>query len=226
MDAELFDEKVMRACAKAARRVHVVNKRYVELGDVLQEMYIWVAKNAKYVNEWREQGQHGTNKLGVALYRAGHSYVAHERARATGSSMSDFFWYTPAVLEDLLPDVWEYSSWEASNQVEADMPRNKAKPGEGGNRRAMMIDVSYAIGTLPAEDQRLLRDRFYEHPDMSSEILGQQWNLTADGLRKRIDRILAKLVDRLGGEPPFWQGRRKVQSNAAAQANLRKQDAD
>lgn len=219
---DLFDEKTMRACAKAAKRVVVVNKRYVEYGDVLQEMYIWVAKHERNIIEWREQGQHGMNKLGVALFRHGHGYVAKERARKTGAHTSDFFYYTPAMIEELLPDVWSYSNWQGSNQVEADMPRGKSKPSEGGNRQAMMIDVAYAVGTLPADDQRLLRDRFYDHPAMPAAHLASMWQLTEDGLRKKIDRLLAKLVDRLGGEPPMWRNSRRAVSNATAQSKLRK----
>lgn len=222
MQDELFDEGVMRACARAAKKVAVVNKRYVDYSDVLQEMYVWVAKNAKHVNEWRDQEQHGMNKLGVALFRHGHAYVARERARRTGGSTSDFFYYTPAVIEELLPDVWTYSQWEASSQVEPDMPRGKSAPSEGGNRRAMMIDVAYAVGTLPADDQRLLRDRFYDHPAMPAAHMAAMWHLTEDGLRKKIDRVLAKLVDRLGGEPPMWRNSRRAVSNATAQSKLGK----
>ena len=225
MDDDLFDDKTMRACSRAAKRVAVVNKRYVEYGDVLGELYVWVAKNARYVLEWREQGVHGDNKLRKALFRAGHGYASRERARRTGAQMGDFFWYTPAVIEDLLPDVWNYSMWDGSNQIEADMPRGKSKPGEGGNRRAMMIDLAYAINTLPVDEQRILKDRYCVSPDLSTEVLAHRYNLTADGFRKRVDRIIGKLVDRLGGEPPFWPNSRRAQSNASAQAKTRRQDA-
>lgn len=224
VNEELFDEKVMRACARAAKRVIVVNKRYVEYGDVLGECYLWVAKNPKYVDEWLEQGQHGINKLGVALYRAGHAFVARERARRTGASLGDFYYYTPGAIEELLPDMWDRGRWDSSGPTDADMPRGKAKPGEGGNRRAMMIDVSYAVSTLPIDDQRLLRDRFLHYPDMPNEELGWRYNLTGDALRKRIDRILQKLVDRLGGEPPFWRNSRRAQSNASAQSKTSRQE--
>ena len=213
----------MRACARAAKRVTVVNRRYVEHADVLSELYVWVAKHEKYVLEWREQGQHGDNKLNVALYRAGHEYASRERARRTGAKMGDFFWYTPAVVEDLLPDVWEYSSWQGSNQVETDMPRGKSRPGEGGNRQAMMIDLAYAITTLSPDEQRILRDRFYVYPHRSTEELAHMWELTADGFRKRVDRAIGRIVERLGGEPPFWQGGRRAKSNAAAQSETRRQ---
>lgn len=226
MDPDLFDDKTMRACARAAKRVTVVNRRYVDYGDVLSELYVWVAKSAKYVLEWRDQGQHGVNKLNVALYRAGHAYASRERARKTGASVGDFFWYTPAVVEDLLPDVWAYSTWDESNQIEADMPRGKSKPGEGGNRRAMMIDLAYAITTLSVDDQRVLRDRYLTYPDMPTDTLAEHYNLTADGFRKKVDRIIGKLIDRLGGEPPFWPNSRRAQSNAAAQVKTRRQETE
>lgn len=220
MDEELFDERVMRACARAARRVVVVNRRYVEYSDVLGELYVWVAKNADTVDRWKEQERHGMNKLGVALFREGHGYAARERMRRTGCEQGDFYYYTPGVLEELLPDVWEYSAWDtASSGDDPSMPRGKSKPAEKGDRRAMMIDIAYSITTLDVEEQRFLRARYTE-PTLSWEKLGKRFELTAEAARKRNERLLEKMVDRLGGEPPVWRNSRKARSNASAQAEL------
>ena len=43
-------------------------------------------------------------------------------------------------------------------------------------------------------------------------------------LRKRVKRALDKLQDRLGGEAPVWRGRRRIRSNAQAQAEIRNQE--
>ena len=222
MDPDLFDERVMRAATRAARRVIVVNRRYVEYGDVLGELHLWLAKNVKYVAEWKEQGEHGMNKLGVALYRAGHSYASRERVRRTGCEPGDFYYYTPAVLEELLPDVWTYEAWDGgSSSTEPDMPRGKSKPSERGDRRAMMIDIAYSVTTLDVEDQRFLRARYTE-PTLTWEELGQRFGLTAEAARKKNERLLVKMVDRLGGEPPLWRQGRRAQSNASAQVRTRR----
>lgn len=218
------DPRVMRACNRAAGRVSRVNKRYVEHADVLSEMYVWVLKNEKYVREWLEDGQHGLNKLGVALFRAGHTYTAKERIRITGGKDSDFYYYTPGVLEELLPDLWQYDAWDNTPAGDSGMPRGKSKPGEGGNRRAMMVDVSYAVGTLPVDDQRLLHERFAP-PGCKMGELGRRHGVTEDGMRKKVTRLLGKLVDRLGGEPPMWYGGRRARSNASTQSELRSNNA-
>ena len=40
-------------------------------------------------------------------------------------------------------------------------------------------------------------------------------------MERATNRLLDRLVDRLGGEPPFWKHSRKSRSNASAQAELR-----
>lgn len=220
MDSELFDERVLRACSRAARKVIVVNRRYVEYGDVLHELYVWVAANYDYVQRWKEQGTHGMNKLFVALYREGHGFVARERVRRTGCQPGDFYYYTPAVLEELLPDVWEYEAWDSSGSSEdPTMPRGKSKPSEKGDRRAMMIDIAYSVTTLEVEEQRFLRARYTE-PTLTWDELGKRFEITGEAARKRNERLLEKMVDRLGGEPPVWRNSRRARSNASAQAEL------
>lgn len=224
MDPDLFDERVLRAASRAARRVVAVNRRYVEYADVLGEMHVWLVKHARNVAEWKDQGGHGLNKLGIALYRAGHSYATRERVRRTGCEPGDFYFYTPAVLEELLPDVWEYGAWDGgTSESEMDMPRGKSKPSERGDRRAMMIDLAYSLGTLELEEQQFLRARYTE-PTLTWEQLGKRFEMTGAAARKRNERLLEKMVDRLGGEPPLWRQGRRVKSNASAQSELRRRN--
>lgn len=220
---ELFNDKVLRACTRAANRVTRTSRNYCEHADILSEMYVWVAKHPRNVTGWLDEGQHGLNKMNVALYRAGHEYVAKERARRTGAKTSDFYWYTPAVIMELLPDVWEYSNWASGGSGDQSMPRGKSKPSEGNNRQAMMVDVAYALSTLP-QDDRVLLANLYAHGGMNKELLAAQAELTVSGLEKRVGRIVDKMVERLGGEPPFWKPGRKARSNASVQADTRKAD--
>lgn len=218
---ELFTDRVLHACARAAGKVARTNKSYVEQADVLSEMYVWILKHKRQVAEWLEDGQHGMNKLGVALYRAGHKFAALERARRTGCQLSDFYWYTEAVLTELLPDVWDYQDWfKAPTQEHV---RGRQQPSEGGNRQAMMIDVAWAVSTLEADDQTLLRDRFQD-AGSSTEVIAAKLGITEDGARKKIDRLIAKLIERLGGEPPFFQAGRRAKSNSQAVSETKSQE--
>jgi DNA-directed RNA polymerase specialized sigma24 family protein len=222
VDVDIFDDRVMRACRRAALKVARVNKRYVEVADVQSEMYVWVAKHSLAVADWLEQGNYGLSKLNVALYRAGHRYCSKERARLTGSQLSDFYWYTPGVIEELLPEVWQVSNWVLA--ASGDQGRSHKDPAEGGNRLAMLIDVAWAVSTLDEGDKRVLRERYEQ--GMYLDAIAERLEMTEEGARKRVERILEKLIERLGGEPPFWGGGRRVKSNAQAQSETRTQNDD
>lgn len=219
---DLKDERITRSCSRAARRVATVNRNYVEYEDIMQELTIWLLTHSERVDEWLGKGSAGESKLLKALNRAGQYAVARERIKATGAEKDDLFFYTPGVIDQLLPDVWFPEWWDSSGST-AERGRGQAKPAESGNRRAMMADLRKALNSLPEDDLRLLFDRFAERPSEGGVKFAQSYGLTEDGLRRRLTRIMEKLVDRMGGEPPQWRAPRKVRSNAAAQAELRRE---
>ena len=216
-----FEEKVLRACRRNANRVAKVNRNYTTSDDVMGELFLWVASNKNKVSTWMDEGHKGMAKLNTALFRTGHRYVNKERAEAIGGQLSDMYWYTVPVIEELLDDVWRYIDWLPSPTIERE--RGQSSPSEGNNRTAMMIDVATALAQLPKDDQELLRDR-YADGGAYIDALAAKLDMTPDGVRKRIDRILKKLVDKLGGEPPFWGGGRKAKSNQAALNETRDQE--
>ena len=69
----------------------------------------------------------------------------------------------------------------------------------------MLVDVAFAVSSLPKEDQDLLRDRYCDG-GAYLDAIASKLEETPDAVRKRIDRILNKLVEKLGGDPPFWHG--------------------
>ena len=213
MVEDVFSEKVLRACKRNATKVSSVNRGYVSSADIMGEMFLWIAANSEKVASWMEDGHRGMDKLNTALFRCGHRYVNKERAEAIGGQLSDMYWYTVPVIEELLDDVWRYIDWLPTPTVERE--RGQSSPAEGNNRIAMMIDVANAVKQLNKPDQDLLRDR-YGDGGAYIDAIAAKLDMTPDGVRKRIDRVLKKLVEKLGGEPPFWNGRRKVRSNVVA----------
>lgn len=215
--AKAFSPKVLRIASNAAAKVVKQNKNLVEYDDVVSECWQWVAENFDRVNDWIDNGgRHGQNKLSLTLYRIGRKYAIKERAARSGLSLSDYYWYTPAIVEEILPDVFDYDDWTGGQAPQGDKVKGKTQPSEGGNRMAMIIDVANAYRSLNEEDQALLQDR-YANGGIDINVLAARAEVTADGMRKRINRIISKMVERLGGEPPFWSVGRKQKSNAHAQ---------
>lgn len=216
-------EKELRIARTQANRVARNHRGLVPVEDITSECYVWLVKHEHKVVEWAEQGSRGQAKLRTALYRAGQDYAVRERSKLTRTQYGDHYHYTTAVLEEILPDIWEYEDWSYSPAAADTQPKGKSQPSEGFNRQASIVDVKWAVAGLQAEDQTILRNK-YEGGGMSTADLGYLHGVTEDAMRKRLNRILVKLCDRLGGEPPWWNPGRKARSNASVQAETRNRE--
>lgn len=198
------DERVLRIARSAARRVTRIHNGVVRFDDVLSECYVWLVKHQAKVDQWLEEGRRGQQRLSKSLYRAGQRWAMRERARVTGSLQSDHYFYTPAVVESLLPQVWGYDEWSYGQAVPDGTTVRRAKaPSEGNDRLAMLVDVKWAVAGLSEEDQLLLRDR-YEDGGLDIQVIAATYGVNEKTIRNRLARVLGRLCDRLGGEPPWW----------------------
>lgn len=209
-----FTDKELRSATIVARRVATVSRGLVEEGDVLGTLYLWMWEHKDKIDQWRDE-EKPAGYLSGALYKKGLDYVSAERRLRTGSERGDFTYYTPALLRELLPDVWDYENWFPT--VDQSAAKGPSRPSEGNNRLAMLSDVASSVQALTEADRGYLRDVFADG-GVSLEIASVLWGTTESGARKRVDRILDKLVDRLGGPPPWFPAGRHSVSNARSQA--------
>lgn len=214
-------EKELKIARGAASRVYRVGKSYVEYDDILQEIYVWMVKKNNLLEQWREDGRKGEAILKTALYRAGLRYLTKERIARTGAEISDFTFYTDAMVEDLLPHIWDHDDWTMQSVTHSEVSsRSMSRPSEGGNYVAMLCDVRSAVYGLPKEDIETLQFMF-DGDGHTFKELAEYLEVSIDTARRTIARITNKLVDKLGGEPPWWRpSAYKSKSNAQAQAEL------
>lgn len=214
-DVIAFTESELRTLNAVARRVERVSRGYVEYDDVRSTLLMWMWTKRDTIERWRDEGK-PSSYLNGALYKQGLSFVDAERRSRTGASKEDLAYYTRAILREVLPDVWDYESWLPS--VDPSLTKAPSRPSEGNTRLAVLSDVSAAVWALPEADRAILQDVFRDG-GIAWDVLAALWDTSETGARKRVDRVLDKLIDRLGGPPPWWEsGRRDVRSNARAQA--------
>jgi DNA-directed RNA polymerase specialized sigma24 family protein len=195
-------ETEIRIANGVAKRVHRTQRFLLEFDDIRSEMYLWMAAHQDKMSRWREEGKSGKGKLGTALYRAGMRWATKERARITRTHVSDHAFYSEAVLHELLPDVYDYDNW-ILNTVEDDTDgRMQSRPGEGNTRLAMLVDVKFALESLPEDDQELLQARFADG-GMDVQVLAATYQAHESTIRRRVRNALRRLSDKLGGEPPW-----------------------
>lgn len=195
------DLKIARQGAMSAYRS---GRGIVTSEDLVGEANLWMVKHLDKVVHWRTQGKHGQNKLRNACRQRCLTIIAQERKRKSGLQQGDIFYYTPAMIRELLPDIWEVDDWAHSSTAAHDEPKGPSRPSEGNNRLAMVADVRSAYYSLSKKDQAFLED-FYRDGGITSDIMAARLEVTERTVRRRDNRIMEKMVERLGGEPPWMR---------------------
>lgn len=192
------DLKIARQGAMSAYRS---GRGIVTADDMVGEANLWLVKHVDKVILWRGQGRHGQNKLRNACRQRCLTIIAQERKRKSGLQPGDIFYYTPAMIRELLPDIWDEDDWTNSG-VSGEEIRSPSRPAEGNNRLAMVADVRSAYYSLSEKDQGFLQD-FYRDGGVTLDVMAASLEVSERTVRRRDDRIMEKLVERLGGEPPW-----------------------
>lgn len=194
-DLKLAKQGAMSA-AKSARGL-------VPLGDLIGEANLWLVEHLDKVELWREQGSHGANKLRNACRQRCLTVVARERRLRSRLEAGDIFYYTPQMIREILPDIFDTDDWSSSTSTISDEPRSASRPAEGNNRLAAICDVRQAFYGLPEADRLMLAD-LYQAGGVPFDVLAASMEVHERTVKRREARIVEKLVERLGGEPPGY----------------------
>lgn len=195
-DAEI---RIARQGAMSAARSA---RGLVSTGDLIGEANLWMLQHMDKVELWREQGRHGQNKLRRACKQYCLTVVAAERKRVSRLKTGDLFYYSPSLLSEVLPYIWDPDDWTSSSAAAQEERHAPSRPAEGNNRIAMIVDVRGAFYGLPAEDQRLLT-LLYKDGGATYDQVAEWLEVAERTVRRREERVLEKMVERLGGEAPW-----------------------
>ncbi len=216
-------DTVYKLARTASRYSAKINRNAVPVEDIFQHLIVWALSHWHKIDEWNEQ-QSLAFKLRRTYANEAQKFVTKERAYKSRVSTSDYFYYTPEILHQLLRDVWDYEGWLDTPDLSSEFVSKTSKVNEGNSRIALLSDVANGLRGLNEQDKNLLRQR-YANGGMDFDVLAVVYEMTEEALRKRVHRAIKKLQDRLGGEPPIWSNRRRVvRSNAQARAETQRQE--
>lgn len=180
-----------------------VARRYrnygVEFDDASQEIYLWLLDGGeKKVRRWLSKSPQQTTRVYMSMLDVAMSYAEQEKALRAGYDVDDVFWYTPSLIEGLLPLALDESfAPEDINELEqlGGGKRKAKQPAEGGNLLATVLDIRRALEGTKLVPYFTACDA--DHPSWPDNV--------------------QELVDWLGGNKPTL-GRRRAISNAHAVA--------
>jgi hypothetical protein len=67
----------------------------------------------------------------------------------------------------------------------------------------MVSDVRSAFFSLPETNRVFLEEVFDQAADNIIEVIAAREDVSEKTINRRIDRLMDKMVERLGGEPPW-----------------------
>ena len=182
------------------------HKKYnmVEREDIKQSLYEWFLEHPNKLDEWEAIGKKDAKNL---IYRSLRNqaldYCQIWKAKSLGYETSDLFYYTPDMVEALLPAILrkDFTVMPILNLGKTGRP---PAPSEGGNMMAMMVEIDLAYSKLSTEDKTVLFYKYAESLDYGA--IAKEMELgSEDAARMRHNRAIKKLITRIGGFKPFLE---------------------
>lgn len=203
---ELTDRE-LQIITQGATNAHKAQREFVPLPDLINEGVLWCLEHPKKVELWREKGKYGENLLRHSVKQKCLSHVAKERRRVYRLERDDIAYYNPAVVREILPDIFDIDDWMTSSTAsDMDKVSGLSRPSEGNNRLAAIVDVKSGFESLSDDDKTLLSE-LYADGGLSHQVLAATLEVTERTVQRREERAIQRLVDRLGGEVPWWDAK-------------------
>lgn len=198
-----LNDRELQVITQGASNAHKAQRDFLPLSDLINEGVLWALTHPKKVEMWRERGKYGENLLRHSVKQKCLTIIAKERHRIYRLERGDIGYYTTALVREVLPDIFDPDDWHSTSQSSDTKVSGVSRPSEGNTRLAVLMDVSSAFYSLSDEEQMLLKN-LHADGGMSASVLAATLEVNEKTVRRREERALRRMVDRLGGEPPWW----------------------
>ncbi len=205
MVEEKWVEDVFDVATTVAYSITRNYKGYAEVEDLRQELLEWCLKRQDKVREWldvedRKEYQLGIKRLSKTLNRRADKYCRREKAKKSGYLATDEYFYTPGLVEQLLPYAFkgEVPTKDPNNEF---VSNGAGDPALGGGFLATMYDIRIALLKLNIGEYGMLRMRFED--GMKLEDIAEHFNVSDSTISRKINTSIRKVIKVLGGESPW-----------------------
>jgi RNA polymerase sigma factor (sigma-70 family) len=181
-------------------------KGYAEVDDVKQELLEWSLKRVDKVQEWlspnlpRQEYKLGVKRLAKTFNRMADRYCRKEKAKKLGYSIYDEAYYSPGLVEALLPLA--FSSELITKDPNSEFVSNGGgDPSTGGSFLASMYDMRNALRELSIETYTMIRMHYED--TWTLEQIGAYFNVDKSTVSRKINTAIKKMSKELGGDNPW-----------------------
>lgn len=188
-----------------AGSLHRTYRQHSELDDIKQTLNEWCWRKREKVAEYLVRDDPKERKSGQAammrsLHREGARHCRREKAAKSGYEVSDEFFYSTALVEDVLKVIVNGGPALQGKQQEHG-GKNMGDPAEGGNMVAVVADINREIERLDDDTRNLMVSLL--GLGVPAEKLAEQRGVTPQAVRQKVQRACVRVVRELGGETPW-----------------------
>jgi DNA-directed RNA polymerase specialized sigma24 family protein len=171
--------------------------------DIAQELWLWFWEHPNKTIDWIKLDDKDADKLFArSLRNQAIGYCAKEKARALGFETIDNFYYHRDLVEQFLPLVIEDRFEQPADYGESiGKVFNTSEPSTGGNWMSYLADVFVGFKKLTADQQAILVMK-YGPEQLGHEQIAEQYKISTDNARMRVNRALRAIIFKLGGSAP------------------------
>jgi hypothetical protein len=206
----MVEDKWVQEVATVAQTVaYTITRNYkgfAEVDDVKQELLEWSLRRADKIQEWlspdlpRQEYKLGVKRLAKTFNRMADRYCRKEKAKKLGYSIHDEAFYSPALVEQLLPFAF-------NNNIETKDPNSEfvsnggGDPATGGSFLASMYDIRIALRKLTIESYEMVRMRYEDNITLADMVT--YFNQSDSTISRKINMAVKQMSKELGGDNPW-----------------------
>ena len=206
----MVEDKWVQEVATVAQTVaYTITRNYkgfAEVDDVKQELLEWSLRRADKIQEWlspdlpRQEYKLGVKRLAKTFNRMADRYCRKEKAKKLGYSIHDEAFYSPALVEQLLPFAF-------NNNIETKDPNSEfvsnggGDPATAGSFLASMYDIRMALRKLSIESYSMVRMKYEDGLTLADMV--PLFNQSDSTISRKINTAIKQMSKELGGESPW-----------------------
>ena len=201
---DVYADPALPVLERAAESVAYRFGQFLSAEDAYQEAWVWRLRHPTLVASFLEptEGPPQVNGLERVVKSYLESVARKEKALSCGYHQDDEAFYTPRIVAELLPLVFDIEAALLPSAPSDDAPGRGSNPHGQGDFVTSLLDVREAwISTaFRNSEMRLIEARYVE---------GLEWNhiaasfgITEEEAKKQTAIGLRRMAETLGGLPP------------------------
>lgn len=206
VDEDRWVKDVAEVAQTSAYTITRNYKGYVETDDVKQELLEWSLKRQDKIKEWlnesltKQEYRMGIKRLARTFNRMADRYCRKEKAKKLGYSVYDEAFYSPGLVEQLLPFAFNTEILTKDPNAEF-VSGGGGDPATAGSYIASIYDIRNALRHLSIEYYSMVRMRYEDNMTLADMV--KYFNQSDTTISRKINTSIKQISKYLGGESPW-----------------------